>query len=243
MAAAVVLYAGAELVWEWRTTRLAPPVDERVSNIVALVVGEALRLATLPLRFAVFSALATFAPFTLPSAWWTLLACYVLVDLLLYVLHRLMHETRIGWACHSVHHTSGAFELSLGGRVNWVQRLVDDFFYLPLVLLGFSPALVLFALELNRSSQYWTHTKMLGRLGIIDFWLNTPSNHRVHHYAVEGGPRRNYGSNFMVWDHLFGTYQREGGPHPFGTDFGPLGSNPLRIQFEGFRRFVTGRLS
>jgi hypothetical protein len=83
---------------------------------------------------------------------------------------------------------------------------------------------------------------MLGRLAWLDPWLNTPSNHRVHHALLPGGVRRNYGSNFMLWDRLFGTYAPESGPLVFGTDdAAPDVLNPLRIQFEGLWRYWQRR--
>jgi sterol desaturase/sphingolipid hydroxylase (fatty acid hydroxylase superfamily) len=241
LASGIALFAATEMFWWWQSRRRLPDLTGVGSNVVAFLVGELLRLATFGFRLGVFVAARALAPFDIPTSIPAFIACYVGVDFLLYLLHRLMHETRIGWAFHSVHHTSHDFNLSLGGRVHWVQRLVDDFFYLPLAFVGFDPLLILGALEINRASQYWVHTEMIGKLGILDAFLNTPSNHRVHHARRDGGRRSNYGSNFMIWDRLFGTYEPEGAPEPYGTDLGDVGNNPLRIQWAGLRRLLEGR--
>jgi sterol desaturase/sphingolipid hydroxylase (fatty acid hydroxylase superfamily) len=231
-----------EVAWEWRSTRAVPRVEERASNWTCLVVSLALRVSTLPVRVALFAWVAARAPMSLPSTWPIFALCYLLTDLNYYGLHRLLHQTSLGWAVHSVHHTSRAMDLSVAFRLSWPARIVDDLFYLPLVVVGFSPALVLFTIELNLFWQAWVHTEMIGRLGVLDARLNTPSSHRVHHHAAEGGRRGNYGGHFLVWDHLFGTYEPEGEPRAYGTDFGDLGANPVRVQLEGLRRLVTGRL-
>jgi sterol desaturase/sphingolipid hydroxylase (fatty acid hydroxylase superfamily) len=232
----------AEIVWEWRVARRIAEIDERAGNWISLVVLELVRLATLPVRVAVFTWFAALSPIALRTTLAVAVACYVATDLLYYVAHRLLHETHLGWALHSVHHTSRTLDLSVAFRLSWIARLGDDFFYLPLVLFGFSPTLVLFAIELNLLSQTWVHTEMIRRLGLMDLCVNTPSNHRVHHHAMEGGPRKNYGGHFMLWDHLFGTYEQEGARREYGTDFGPLGSSLLRVQLEGLRRLWRGTL-
>jgi len=241
LAVGIALFVVTELAWWWQSRRRLPNLTGVGSNVVAFLIGELLRLATFGVRLGVFVAVRALSPFEIPTSIPAFLACYLSVDLLLYLLHRLMHETQIGWAFHSVHHSSHDFNLSLGGRVHWVQRLADDFFYLPLALAGFDPLLILSALEINRASQFWVHTEMIGKLGFLDVLLNTPSNHRVHHAWRDGGRRSNYGSNFMIWDRFFGTYEPERVPAPYGTDLGDLGNNPFRIQWAGLRQFLKGR--
>lgn len=238
LASGIALFVAAELVWWWQSRRRLPNFTGVGSNVVTYLVGELARLATFGFRLGVFATVRALSPFDIPTSIPAFLACYLCVDFLLYLLHRLLHETRIGWAFHSVHHSSQDFNLSLGGRVHWVQRLVDDFFYLPLAFAGFDPVLILGTLEINRASQFWVHTEMIGKLPILDSFLNTPSNHRIHHTQREGGRRANYGSNFMIWDRLFGTYEPEAGPVSYGTDLGYVGNNPFRIQWAGLQRLL-----
>ena len=39
--------------------------------------------------------------------------------------------------------------------------------------------------------------------------MNTPSAHRVHHGSNHEYIDKNFGGVFLIWDHLFGTYQKE----------------------------------
>ena len=104
---------------------------------------------------------------------------------------------------------------------------------MPLILLGFNPLAVGGMLALNLSYQFWIHTDVIGRLGPLEWILNTPSHHRVHHASNPEYLDRNYGGIVIIWDRLFGTFAREepetrivyGLVHPIGS------LNPLRIMF------------
>jgi sterol desaturase/sphingolipid hydroxylase (fatty acid hydroxylase superfamily) len=166
---------------------------------------------------------------------WALL--YVAVDLFYYARHRLLHATRLGWALHAPHHASGDLSITSSLRLGWVQRVFDDFFYLPLVLLGVPPLAVFIAVELNHASQLWCHTEIIGRLPLLDRVFNTPSNHRVHHARDRALADSNYAATFMLWDKLFGTYRAEPhGPMPLGWAEPYEGINPLVIQFRELKR-------
>lgn len=207
------------------------------------LVLEGLRAAALPLRIFVFVAASAFAPGSLRTSWPVAVACYALVDLVYYAKHRLLHRTGWGWALHEVHHSSSELNLLAALRLGWVQRSVDDYFYLPLVLLGFDPLLTLGIVELNHASQLWCHTPLVGRLGVLDRILNTPSNHRVHHARDRETSDHNYGSTFMLWDRLFGTYraERSDTAPEYGVDGGYRGFDPIRIQLGPIARYVRHR--
>lgn len=234
IASGVVGFALCEVVWRRFALLRWPNAPAVASNLSIGLVSALIRRIGFPARVAVFALAYQLTPLRIPHGALAAFGCYLGVDLLIYWLHRMLHETRWGWSLHSVHHSSDDFELSLGVRTNWVQHLIDDLFYLPLPLLGFDPLLVASLLELNRLAQYWPHTEMIGRLPWLDPWLNTPSNHRVHHMLAVGGVRRNYGSNFMIWDRLFGTYEAETGPVRYGAHgHDPRERNPVRVQLAG----------
>ncbi len=226
------------------------PVDKKtiIVNLSMWLVELVLRTASGGLRWIVFSAAATLAPWswTLNVATWGLL--YLLVDLFYYSRHRLLHSTRLGWALHAPHHASTDLSLTSALRLGWIQRVIDDFFYVPVVLLGAPPLAVFIAVELNHASQLWCHTEIIGRIPFLDRFLNTPSNHRVHHARDRTWADSNYGATFMLWDKLFGTYRREppsslgikggNGALPLGWTAPYEGTNPLVIQFRGLQEFL-----
>ena len=81
--------------------------------------------------------------------------------------------------------------------------------HLPLLLVGFPAELIFFGILVVLAYQTWIHTEVIGGLGFIDGLVNTPANHRVHHSCDEKYIDKNYGGILMIWDKLFGTYQRE----------------------------------
>jgi sterol desaturase/sphingolipid hydroxylase (fatty acid hydroxylase superfamily) len=206
------------------------------------IVEQGGRLAMYPMRLAVFVLLAQLSPVPTLHGLMAFALAYVGVDFLYYWKHRMLHSFEWGWALHSVHHSTDDMNLMAAIRLGWVQRWVDDFFYLPLVLLGFDPVLVLLTVELNHASQYWCHTRCVGGLGVVDALINTPANHRVHHARERAVANHNYGSTLMCWDKWFGSYQAEpaGGVRAFGVEQSPVGLNPLRIQLAPLVDYLRG---
>lgn len=47
--------------------------------------------------------------------------------------------------------------------------------------------------------QFWIHTTCVRQLGVLEWVLNTPSHHRVHH---DRRVHRNYGGFSIIWDRL-----------------------------------------
>ena len=192
-------------------------------------------------RWWVFSAVSTWAFASLSLRPWSYLLLFLAVDCLYYWRHRLLHSTRLGWALHAPHHSSTDLSLTSSLRLGWVQRVVDDFFYLPLVLLGVPPLAVFVAIELNHASQFWCHTLLIGRIPWLDFVLNTPSNHRVHHARDRRLADSNYAATFILWDRAFGTYRKEPEALDLGWSTPYSGKNPLVIQFRAIGQWWAAR--
>jgi sterol desaturase/sphingolipid hydroxylase (fatty acid hydroxylase superfamily) len=104
-------------------------------------------------------------------------------------------------------------------------------FYAPLPLLGFDPLLIVTVHSINLLYQFWIHTELVDRLGPLEWVLNTPSHHRVHHGANPRYLDRNYGGILIVWDRLFGTFEPEGETVRFGLTKNIATFHPLRIAF------------
>jgi sterol desaturase/sphingolipid hydroxylase (fatty acid hydroxylase superfamily) len=148
--------------------------------------------------------------FTIPgdsALAWTL--CFLGVDFFYYWFHRASHEVNAIWATHVVHHQSEEFNLAVALRQGAFQGAMSWVFYLPLAWAGFPPLMFLTLSSVNTLYQFWIHTRTVGRLGPLEWLLNTPSNHRVHHGRNPKYIDRNLGGTLIVWDRLFGTYQAE----------------------------------
>jgi sterol desaturase/sphingolipid hydroxylase (fatty acid hydroxylase superfamily) len=135
--------------------------------------------------------------------------CFVGVDFLYYWFHRMSHEVNAFWAAHVVHHQSEEYNLAVALRQGAFQSAFSWVFYLPLALIGFPPLMFLTVSSVDTLYQFWIHTRAIGRMGPLEWVLNTPSNHRVHHGRNPKYIDRNHGGILIVWDRLFGTYQRE----------------------------------
>jgi sterol desaturase/sphingolipid hydroxylase (fatty acid hydroxylase superfamily) len=162
---------------------------------------------------------------------WTWILAIVLVDASYYAWHRLSHEVNWMWAAHVVHHSSEDYNLAVALRQSLLTPWTLAPFHLPLAVLGVPPLVMFTADAFNTLYQFWIHTQLVGRLGVLERWLNTPSLHRVHHGINPRYLDKNYAGIFVVWDRMFGTYEVESEPVVYGL-VKPLHSfNPYTAQF------------
>lgn len=134
-------------------------------------------------------------------------ALFLAADLLYYWEHRAAHRVGWLWANHSVHHSATRLNLAAGLRLGWTGALSGGFlFFLPLALLGFHPYAIVSVLGLSLVWQFFLHTELAPRLGPLEWLLNTPHHHRIHHAANPSCRDRNFGGMLIVWDRLFGTF-------------------------------------
>lgn len=162
-----------------------------------------------------------------PAGWAVWISCFLLVDHQYYWFHRISHEVNLPWGAHIVHHSSEEYNLAVALRQGSFQPLFGWVFNLPLALLGFPPLVFLACSAINTLYQFWIHTRLIGKLGFLELFLNTPSHHRVHHGCDDKYLDRNYAGTFIVWDRLYGTFQEEEEEPTYGVTK-PLASwNPL----------------
>lgn len=175
------------------------------------------------------------APYKFPAdAWWTWVILFFVDDLAYYVFHRVSHETRLFWNFHVVHHSSEEYNLSVAVRQSWFSGLLHWIFYAPVMLLGFAPWMFLLVHGFNLIYQFWIHTKSIKTLGPLEWILNTPSHHRVHHGVNNPYLDRNYAGVLIIWDRLFGSFVTETETPRYGI-IKPIKSyNPLWINTHGW---------
>jgi alkylglycerol monooxygenase len=150
------------------------------------------------------------APFKLPANDWAVwIFAFILYDLCYYWNHRLGHTVGVFWASHVVHHQSEEFNLTTALRQTSTGNFFTWIFYVPMALCGVPIPVYLMVGVVQLFYQFWPHTQLIGKMGILDRWIQTPSNHRVHHAQNGIYLDKNYVGVFMIWDHIFGTYQDE----------------------------------
>jgi sterol desaturase/sphingolipid hydroxylase (fatty acid hydroxylase superfamily) len=167
-----------------------------------------------------------------PQQWWSWVALFFAEVLCYYWFHRSHHEVRLLWAAHVTHHTSQYFNLSTALRQPWLTPVTGPIFWLPLAFLGFPPAMILTAKAVSLIYQFWIHTEAIRKLPApLEWLLNTPSHHRVHHGKNIGYLDRNHGGVLIIWDRLFGSFAAEDAREPvrFGITHDLTTFNPLRI--------------
>jgi sterol desaturase/sphingolipid hydroxylase (fatty acid hydroxylase superfamily) len=180
----------------------------------------------------IYAALYELTPLRLESdQWWVWVVLFLADDLAYYWFHRISHVSRFFWASHVVHHSSQHFNLSTALRQTWVPMTYLPF-WLPLLLVGFEPWMVLLAQSWSLIYQFGLHTERVGRLPRpIEAVFNTPSHHRVHHGANEQYLDRNYGGILIIWDRLFGSFIREEERVRYGLTKNIQTFNPVRVAF------------
>ena len=184
---------------------------------------------------AIYAALYELTPLRLdPGDWWVWVLLFFADDLAYYVFHRVSHESRVFWASHVVHHSSQHYNLSTALRQTWVPMTYLPF-WLPLLLIGFAPWMVLLAQSWSLIYQFWLHTERIGRLPRpLEAVLNTPSHHRVHHGANEQYLDRNYGGILVIWDRFFGSFEPESERVRYGLTTNIETFNPLHVAFHEY---------
>ncbi len=146
-------------------------------------------------------------PISNPWLYWITLL--VFEDFMYYWLHRVDHYCRLFWATHVTHHSSPKFNLTVGFRSSVMEPLYRFVYFIPIALLGFRPIDIAL---IYSATQIWgilVHTGRINKLGFLEYFLVTPSHHRVHHGSNPKYLDKNMGMFLIIWDKLFGTFQPE----------------------------------
>ena len=185
-------------------------------------------------ELSVFSFMYSMALFKPATTWWLWVIGILSCDFMHWYYHWLGHKTKLFWAAHVTHHSSEQFNMSTGWRTNFLHLFYRFLFWSPLCLFGLPPEMVLFIESLTAMQNFLVHTQWVGKLGVLDWWFNTPSNHRVHHAMNPEYIDKNLGGIFMLYDHLFGTYAKEEAPPVYGITNNIRTHNPVTIIFHEF---------
>jgi hypothetical protein len=75
--------------------------------------------------------------------------------------------------------------------------------------MGFKGVDVMLMYSITQIYGILIHTQYVGKLGFLEWFMATPSHHRVHHASNIKYLDKNMGMVFIVWDRLFGTFAEE----------------------------------
>jgi sterol desaturase/sphingolipid hydroxylase (fatty acid hydroxylase superfamily) len=166
--------------------------------------------------------------------WWAFLLCLIVYDFCRYWAHRIAHEQRFWWASHITHHSSEHYNFTVSFRLCWIDQ-VKLIFFLPVVLLGFDPIMFFIVHQIGVLYQFWQHTELIPKMPAwVEYVFVTPTNHKIHHGKNESFIDKNYGSTFIIWDRIFGTYQEPSEKPVYGVTTPPGSFNPAYLVFHEY---------
>lgn len=134
---------------------------------------------------------------------------FLFTDFIWYWYHRWGHEINLFWMAHIVHHQSEDYNYTTSARITLLQAVLRTSLWCALPLLGFPAAMVTSLLLIHGLYPFFIHTQLVGKLGVLEYFMVTPSHHRVHHASNEEYLDKNYGDVLIIWDKLFGTFKKE----------------------------------
>ena len=151
-----------------------------------------------------------FALFDMEAHWWVFIVAFVGIDFAAYWSHRFNHKVNLFWNRHIVHHSSEEFNLSCALRQS-VSDVIGIYFflYIPLALIGIPVIVIAYTAPIHLFAQFWYHTRLISKMGFLEYIIVTPSHHRVHHAINPEYIDKNLSTIFIIWDKLFGTFQEE----------------------------------
>jgi sterol desaturase/sphingolipid hydroxylase (fatty acid hydroxylase superfamily) len=180
------------------------------------------------------SFFAGMAPLNFPRNGWVFVLTFFTADFIYYWFHRVSHHWKPLWAFHLIHHSAMHMNLTAAYRLNWFSAIISPLFFIPAALLGLPTDFIVISYALNLAYQFFLHTEVVGKLGMIENIMDTPSSHRVHHGNNPIYIDKNFGGVLIIWDKLFGTYQPETEKVNYGLTTGFVSNNPFVLVAQGF---------
>ena len=229
-------FIGLEIVLSWYFNRPTYHFKDTVVNLTFTAINGALDILTRGLSLAILFYFAefSFVHYADKNAlYWV--ALFLIHDLMYYFLHVVDHYCRFFWAVHVTHHSSQKFNLTVAIRSSVFQPLYRFVYYIPLVLIGFDPIDLALIYAISQTYGFFVHTEAVGKLGILEWILVTPSHHRVHHASNVKYLDKNMGMVLIIWDKIFGTFEEEKEQPKYGLTSSEESYNPIDIIFYEWR--------
>jgi sterol desaturase/sphingolipid hydroxylase (fatty acid hydroxylase superfamily) len=187
-------------------------------------------LVAVPLFLFLANLVAQHAPFLrlrlLPAepAWLNVTVWVVVSDFVQYWLHRSMHASSWLWAMHKIHHSQRELNAFTTWRAHWLELVYLNLgnFAVSLVLgdfVGYGAGVIVAGVL--AASQLAQHSDVDWSYGPFGRVIVNPRFHSWHHSAAAEDVDVNFGTSFVLWDHLFGTARVRGGlPAGYGLSEG-----------------------
>ena len=207
-------------------------LDDTLGTLGMLAGNLAMGAVTKSLFFACMVWTYQFRLFDLQAdlpPWLLCLVALFLIDLMFYIWHRASHRVRFLWAIHLSHHSSQELNFAVAFRQPVLAPLFKIPFFSFLPFLGLDPTIIVVVGTISTLWGVVGHTQIVPKLGIAEWFLNTPSAHRVHHGINRQYVDKNYANMFIFIDRLLGTYEPEVEPVTYGLITQANTNNPLTL--------------
>lgn len=228
----------------WFSYRENRHLYERKDTFTSLGLGignVVVGLVTKTAIFGLFTLLYQYRLLNLDyKVWWYWVLLFFADDFSYYWFHRTSHGVNWFWASHVVHHSSQRYNLAAALRQTWTGNATGAFlFWAWMPLVGFHPIWVLFMQQVSLIYQFWIHTETINKLPRpLEYVLNTPSHHRVHHGSDLKYLDKNHGGILIIWDRLFGTFQPEEHRPTYGLTSNIESFNPIVVAFKTWEDLI-----
>jgi sterol desaturase/sphingolipid hydroxylase (fatty acid hydroxylase superfamily) len=232
---AFVLLLSLEAWFSYRENRGLYEKWDTASSLALGIGNVVIGFATKLMVFGLFTFLYQFRIFDLDiSNWWYWVLIFFADDFSYYWFHRISHNVNWFWASHVVHHSSERYNLAAALRQTWTGTATGSFlFWAWMPLVGFHPIWVMFMQQVSLVYQFWIHTETVKKLPApLEYLLNTPSHHRVHHGSDLKYLDKNHGGILIIWDRIFGSFQPEEERPKYGLTNNIGSFNPVTVAFK-----------
>ncbi|MET0063801.1 MAG: sterol desaturase family protein [Candidatus Thiodiazotropha endolucinida] len=145
--------------------------------------------------------------------WLTIIIAILILDLVIYLQHVMVHAVPMLWRLHRVHHADPDYDLTTGARFHPIEIILSMLIKIATIAVLGPPvvAVVIFEVLLNGMAMFnHANIRLPTRIDRVLRWLVvTPDMHRVHHSVEPDETNSNFGFNLSLWDRLMGTYRQQ----------------------------------
>jgi alkylglycerol monooxygenase len=233
---AFLFFVLVEKWYGWRRKKDTVRNMDMISSLSSGVTNVTKEVLGLTISILAYGWLVTHVAIThIRATWLTYVIAFIAIDFAGYWVHRWSHHINVMWNLHVIHHSSEEFNLACALRQS-ISLIFNPFSFmlLPAALLGVPNEVIATVGPIQLFAQFWYHTQHIGRMGVLEKIIVTPSHHRVHHAINKEYLDKNLSQIFIIWDKIFGTYQEElqDVPPVYGITRPARTWNPIKINFQ-----------
>jgi sterol desaturase/sphingolipid hydroxylase (fatty acid hydroxylase superfamily) len=154
----------------------------------------------------------TLPAWPIANRWLSFVAAFLLLDFLVYAVHRCQHAVPWLWHLHALHHSDPDVDVTTSVRHHPIEYLLaSGFYWITIIVLDIPAAVVTTHALAVFAAAAVTH----GNIRLPE-WLErllqpvviTLDLHLIHHSMSWAEANANFGGVFSIWDRMFGTYLR-----------------------------------